>query len=153
MQTMLLRADDAKSMEDQAARQLKMGWDLYGPLITAHKFMIAQWMVQTYPYHEYRLVSALNLSELERDVMSLQADGFDFFHFTQDWNGVMFQWMCRSVSYDSLFGKALNSTYNIVERSEPTLRLVPNLLAGAPPLVVEGGRVVEVSSRLHRSTG
>lgn len=140
MSMKLLRADDAKGIESQVGQWLKEGWDLYGPIVTAHKFMIGQWLVQSYSYHEYRLVSALTFSDVERDVLSLQAEGYDLFQFTVGWNGMMLQWMCRATQSEFRYFGTTDSanapSYNVIERGEPTFRLVPSILAGAPPLVV-----------------
>lgn len=115
----LLRADSGTDMERAVNAQLAKGWDLYGPIITGHALVLGQWMVQSYPAHEYRLVCAQTFHELERDVLSLNADGFDFFQTTVEWASMMFQWMCRPVERDLSYHIGRNFTTYIPEQTDP----------------------------------
>lgn len=153
----ILKASSPAEMQGKVDAELAHGFDLYGPLVTGHRRLLAQWVVEGYAYHEYRLVEAFNLESLESGVLSLQSEGFDFYQFTTFWNDLHLQWMCRAKEralrwVDGMTGVSVPASYNVVERVEPTLHLIPNLLAGAPPLVVEGGRVVEFPSRSQNST-
>lgn len=133
----LLRADSGTDMEKHVAAELTKGFDLYGPLVTVHRFQLGQWMVESQAHHEYRLVQAKAFHELERDVLSLQAEGFDFFHITTEWKATMFQWMCRAHVYDlryveSEFSvKAAPNLYfpepslNVVDHVQKLVRMVP----------------------------
>ena len=92
----LIRASSPDALEMLIHRQLEAGWDLYGPLITSHKFDLAQWVVEVKPELDFRLVTALSFFELRSNVLALNGEGWDFFQGTTHWKGKFLQWMCRN---------------------------------------------------------
>lgn len=164
----LVRADSGSDLEKKAAAQLAKGWDLYGPLVVGHRLQLGQWMVQMPTQGEYRLVEAKNFTELEQAALSLEAEGFEFFHTTMDWNSTMYQWMVRyrldltgevmsRVEYSTTREphKPLMSAlediitpqgrFTFIDRVERLLT-IPSILHGGKPLLVEGGRLVDSPS-------
>jgi len=141
----LISATSPTALMAHISSWLAKGWDLYGMMVTSHDEMLGQWIVPVEPMHEYRLVATKDWGEFKRDCKSLLSEGWDFCGPDRGWNDWMLQWMCREKS-GSVFqveGKsAEHVTYQTIERVEPTLRLVPNILAGGLPYVVENERGV-----------
>lgn len=142
-------ANTPEQMMNYVKDLTKVGWDLYGGIIPTMQYF-GQCLLRTTPLHEYKLVNANDFRTLDQQCDELRMDGFEFYMFTTVWNSVLFQWMCRAKERDLRWVE--QATFNTALQAGPAVRLIPNILAGAPPLMVEGGRVVEFPSQAKNST-
>lgn len=74
--------------------ELRSGNDIHTPTYAANGELVL-WVAESLPLYEYRLIEANDIDDLERKVLAMEGEGWDFF-----WNMVMFQgsylqWMGR----------------------------------------------------------
>ncbi len=133
----LLRASDAADLREQTTQAIANGFDLYTPLFTDYSGELCQFVVRVgFCLYEYRLIEALDLEDLELQVVNLNALDFDFLFSAVLWNGKYLQWMQRMNESGETIKKAVvatalldNGTVDPVLRAEE-LTLVEDVQAG-----------------------
>lgn len=129
----LIKAIHPADLLAQVKEAIAIGNDMIAPTFVSHEGLICQFVVPTLCLYEYKLITAMELDDLESQAAHLIEQDYDFLFNVVLWNGMYLQWMQRMNNTGLMVAKAATRiaehsdklTNSLVEGARTVVQLVP----------------------------